>query len=545
MSTNKPAEPDEPARDEQREWQDAAPLSKAGEKVHPHHRHAPRGYQLGEHTLQSYSDPPRYLEDDFSEMRDHFGIPPFDVEAFTETNDGCIVYPDLVIHRRNPTVVPSDKGMDALIRGKKGSGKTTFLKVLAIRLGENNQERVIHRGRTDDSGWLELRWWTTLWLPANASVTATWVYEEDEEKTREPAGDLSDIVRSVRYYDDLYDLIDQLAETPVPSYHVVYPDPSFSGCEDVMRESNKTGQVLPYTPAWDATGGGSPTPLPQWWIAFMLCQLEHGHYDAFMSWICDEAHQVFGPPNPPEDDHRTDKKFKLANQLLNEARKRMFSWYLATQSEGKLDYRILDEVRTRVYLADGRKNPVKTVGKSIPYGWTNVPMDADWMSGKNQGHGLCFVEAETEGYAEFQWDALTPHPDDENRWLEIRLNQPEEQVRGRGQGQRTESDAAFEYDEQFFEQHEQTNQLYVKQPGRGRVSLSEPAIVEDLVAPSAEHYDSISEVTIRNELRRSEDDTHWLITGTIGVPNETGGVQPVETTFVRIPIGGYRLGGEA
>lgn len=511
------------------------------EYIHQYHEVSgvPSGFRLGERTQQSVAHPPADWKDDFFQMRMKFGVEPFEVENYTEKSDACVVYPDVIRHRLDPEKTPTTKATDALISGKKNAGKTTYLSRLSIRLGEVNDERIVYRGRMDDSGWQTLRWWTTLWLPERAGVDATWVYEQRGDRSREPVDDLEDVVRDVRYYEDVVDLVDKLGDAPVPSFNVVYPDPSFAGCERVMLESNKTGEVLPYTPAWEADDNASPTPLPQWWIAFLLAQLEHGHFDAFMSWICDEAHQVFGPANPSQDDHKTDKKFDLAGQLLNEARKRMLSWYLTTQSEGKIDYRILREVTTRIQLADGRPNPVKDRQSTHPYGFEIVPMDVDFLSNRDSpGRGLCYVEGET-GFAEFTWDVPEPHPDDENRWLKISLGQPRERTPGQTNTSTSARAHALEYDEQFFDLHEPSGRLYVRQPGAGEIDVTAATIDEELEAPPADEFDDMAELEFHDTLRRSDDDEAWIVTGEVGIPDSQGRVQTMETTFVRIPESGF------
>jgi hypothetical protein len=494
------------------------------------------GNRLGERTLQSSPHADPRWRSDADEMRKHFGIPEFDVEAFTEKNKNCIVFPDIIRHRFDPEYTPTEKATDCLIRGKKNSGKTTLRNNLVVQLLDNNEERVIDRGRTADSGWLPLRWWTTLWLPANASAHAEWVYEGAGDKSRELVDDLEDVVREVRTYDDVIDLVDQLGDTPVSSYHVVYPDPSFAGCEAVMRQSNRTPEHLPYTPAWDAAGGKSPTPLYQWWYAFIVAQLEHGHFDAFMSLLLDEGHELF-PPNPSGDDHKTDKKLNLMQNTLNSARKRMLSWYLFTQYESKVDYRVKDEVTTRIYLADGRPNPVKDKSKTHPYGWGIVPMDASWMENRKY-RGLCFVEAET-GFAEFGWTDMTEHthPEDGHRWLQIRLGEPDSQVRT-SDAVASKDAATLEYDEAFFEYHDQTGHLFVRDPGSGQIDVDECVIDESLTAPDPEAFDGIDELAFRDELRRSDGGEHWEVVAEVGSRTATGGVGTQETVIARLPIDG-------
>ena len=259
-------------------------------------------YDWGEGTKQarraretSEDDAPEWWTDAY-EIRMRYGIPEFDPDAFDYP-----VYPDALIHEKPARETDSAGGTDWLKVGERGCGKSTDNLNWACRLMDENEETVVWRGSPNRSEWLPFADWTTLWLPSpdNASSSAEWVYEESGRAT-EPVDDLEDLVREVRYYDDVLELVDAIGEHPPGTFNVVYPDPSFSGCEELTTETHRVSGTLPFVPQWQSIDEGG-TPLTHWWYAFMLARVEFAESYGWTAWMFDEAADLV-PPSVEQDD---------------------------------------------------------------------------------------------------------------------------------------------------------------------------------------------------------------------------------------------------
>jgi hypothetical protein len=364
------------------------------------------GYDWGEGTQQARArrdgedeEEPREWWTDAYEMRMRFGIPEFDPEAFDFG-----VYPDVLLHEKPAEKTSSAGGTDFLKVGERGCGKSTDNLNWALRLMDENDEKVIWRGSPNRSEWTPFAEWATLWLPANADLEARWVFEDDSRDPKH-VDDLERSVRSVRYYDDVLDLIDGLGEHPEGTFNVVYPDPTFSGCEDLTSESSRVSGTLPFTPQ-GADADSDPTPLTHWWFAFMLGRIEFAHSFGWWSWIFDEAADLV-PPSVEQDDHRTHSKLMLFRNLMQDSRRERFSVFLSIHRENQINWRVREEHMWRVDMPDGTPNPRKDSTRSIPHGFSTVPMYVDIMSDREVGQALMYNE---RNFSLYQWsDIKTDH----------------------------------------------------------------------------------------------------------------------------------------
>jgi hypothetical protein len=417
--------------------------------------------------LEDETDAPDWWTDAY-EIRMRFGIPEFDRSAHERE-----VYVDCLVHEKPAKTTSSPGGTDYLKVGERGCGKTTDNLHWTTRLLEVNEERVVWRGSQSRPGWLPFRDWATVWLPENASVTAEWV--RDGESTADGLGEtgLEDEVRAVRYYEDPVDLVEQLEDLPAGTFNVVYPDPSFSGCEKLTRSTHRIGSTLPFTPEWETLGDGSPTPLTHWWFAFLLAAVDHRQDYSWLSIIFDEAHNLV-EEGAEEDEHSTYKKVRLATDCYDDTRRARVSIYWTTHREDKMHHKIRKEVMWRVDMPDGTPNPRKNRARSIPAGFDTVPMYADIMSTRKVGRALLYNENE---FVLYSWSDIPKLEEDAGRKLNVYLGEPErddqEDVDDRNQ---------LEYDSAMFSRLRRGDEdrLYVKDPGDGYIDVMTGQEVETL-----------------------------------------------------------------
>lgn len=479
MSKSRPTEPDEiDVPDAQRDDQPDGDESLHGStwKGRP-----PDGFDWGERTQQTgelrWGRAPGHWDTDAYEMRQKFGIPPFSVEAFIEKHENCICYPDMVIHEAEPERAESSKGTDALIKGDRDAGKSTYAKTLATRLMDENGEKVVWRGSAERSGWLEYRDWTTLFLPVNADVTAEWM-TEGEDSTIEEIDDLDEEVREVVYYEDVLDLLEKLGDAPRGTFNVVYPDPSFSGCEELTRETDRVEGTLPFTPEWEAYEETPATPVTHWWFAFLLGRIEYGPFE-WMSLIFDEGGDLVEEGSRNDAGIRTYDKIRLLRSIWASGRKRRLSLFFFIHHEENMHAMIRREFKWRIHMPDDSSNPVESKRSTHPVGFKgDIPMKEDIMSDEDIGTALCYTKS---GFTHFSWKDVPPKPVDEDRWLKISLGEPatldatpSEQI-----------EVELEFDDQIFGEWENqhTHRLMVKAPGEGFVSVETGVVGEELVSP--------------------------------------------------------------
>lgn len=397
------------------------------------------------------------------------------------------LYNDTLIHEKPAERTESAGGTDWLQIGKRGCGKTTNNRSWAQRLMEVNGprgEKVVWRGSPDRSGWVAFREWTTLWLPEHASIEATW-QSEHAGVAPEPV-DLEDVVRQVRYYDDPVDLLDRLADEPGGTFHVVYPDPSFTGLQALTRATDRVPETLPFTPAWATIGEESATPLVHWWYAFFLAAVDFREADYWLSVIFDEAGDLT-PQYAKEDQHMTYSKLVLIRSLYADSRKFRVSLYWSAHYEENLHDILRREVERRIDMPDGSPNPVERRSKTHPVGFRTVPMRSSELVGRDpSGGALMFNESR---FTPYTWKDITRR-DGDDRWLKLSMGEPE------WDDDEASDEPELVYDRSVFKRWTagDEDRLYVRDPGSGYIDVMTGAEVEPLESPVEDwEFDGIRE----------------------------------------------------
>jgi hypothetical protein len=357
------------------------------------------------------------LHTDVDEIRDKFGISSFDADQFSALNKP---YPNCLVHEP-----PGESewghvgGTNFLAVGEKGSGKSTLGLFWAARLMEQNDEAVVWRGSSSRSEWLPFKHWTKLLLPKNAETEAAWKPRDIRAQNAGEDADICEIVREVEYYEDVEDLNDRLEPG---KFHVVYPDPTFTGCERVMAESDFSKKPVPFTTLAEAEESEDATPLVHWWFAWMVAKLEYGPYD-WTSLIFDEAADL-APDDARADADETYEKVQALRRVMADSRKFYFSLFFFAHHEVNLHSKIRRTVQWRVNLADETANPCRAANDRPPLGFNAIPMEQDQLSFRNVGHGLLWTE---QRFSRFRWDDVPVDPVDESRWLKISVSEPKPQ----------------------------------------------------------------------------------------------------------------------
>jgi len=493
---------------------------------------APAGNDWGERTKQScrnYKPPIRWQTDAY-EMRQCFGVPALDAETeYKDNPQARMCYPNLLIHERDPTRSTNDPGGEvAVIRGRRGSGKSTLLREANIRIlnenttetddGEVTGEFSVWRGTPERSEWMDLRKWTTLYLPKHASIEAYWMDEDEGLESGEPISevdDLGDLVRDVVYYDSILDLLEQLASGPAGTFNVVYPDPSFQGCTELSRETSR-GQFdeLPYIPAWEARTQDDvqPTPISHWWFMFLVAAVDYSAYYKFMTFSFDEGGDLM-PQRARQDQHRLYDKVEVARSCIADSRRAGLSLLMGIHRKENVKADILKEFGRWIWMPDGKPNPKEGVRSTYPPGFDGVdmPREYDLMSHRDveDGIGLCFTENEN---TLFRWADVSTG-EFSGKKLVIRLGEPDEKPTPNGAA---ESEPELEYDDSIFGEWENqtAHRLYVKDPGEGYVNLAAAEIGEKLTSPVADlaFIENLVDGDRHREVRmRNEDDEELVV----------------------------------
>ena len=391
------------------------------------------GQPWGEGTKQdheAYPDDPDPIPDgwhnlrtDAKDIRRKFRIEPWDGDTF---GDHEKPYPNCLVHEP-----PGESewghvgGTNFLAVAEKGGGKSTFGLKWACRLMEANDEAVVWRGSSSRSEWLPFKHWTKLLLPANAEIEAAWKPRDIRSQNDGDDAQLEDVAREIEYYTDPVDLNERLEPG---KFHVVYPDPTFSGCEQVMAESDFCPKPVPFTPVSEAEESGDATPIVHWWFAWMVSKLEHGPYD-WTSLIFDEAADL-APDDAKADQDETYEKVQALRRVMADSRKFNFSLFFFAHHEVNLHEKIRRTVQWRVSLADGTANPCREHGDSAPLGFNNIPMKKDQLSHREIGRGLLWTGQQ---FSRFTWDDIPVDKIDSSRWLKISLAEPVAHARGSDQ----------------------------------------------------------------------------------------------------------------
>jgi len=447
----------------------------------------PDGFDWGERTQEARTHAPGHWKHDIYEMRQKFGIGDLDIEGeFVDPDLIDPAWPDLVVHETDVERTLHPPGArPVLVEGKRGSGKTTLFQHAAIRILDESPDIALWRGSTNRSGWLPFRHWTTLWLPSDFDIEATWMRETSGDRSEpvEPVDDLETVVREVRRYDDIRDLLDQLGDVPDSTFHVVYPDPAFRGADDIVAASDRTTEDLPFNPAWNP-GEADATPLIHWWFPFQVARIERGPF-RWMTLLFDEARQFTpGGQQMRQDDQLSRTKVSWLCDSLTDSRRALFSpWYANHKSHHMLTD-LQAEFNYRIDMPDGRPNPHSGRGGDIPPGWKSVPMQSDLMSNHDVGIALAFSESARSW---FRWDDISGKDSLDDRWLRIDI-ETTDAVKRSAAANDDEEERELEFDDTIFSewQNQMDHRLYVNEPGSGWLSLANFEVGEELVSPVEE-----------------------------------------------------------
>lgn len=380
---------------------------------------------------------------DVDEIRRKFGISQFDMGDFKKYE---VPYANALVHTVDGKYFGHPGGTNALAVGEKGSGKSTLGLHLSGRFmddaarvpgwaipddnpavpadgiedGESavvelDPDAVVWRGQPAASEWLPYKHWTTLHLPRHAEIEATWE-PNDMRRTISADCDLEELVREVRYYDTPQDVNDALKPG---AFNVVYPDPSFNGCEAIMADSDYCAEPVTFTPAWNASSPEDTTPLVHWWYAYLTARLEYGPYD-WTTVVFDEAADL-APEGAPAGKNQTHAKVKALRKIMAHSRKHYLTLVMFAHHEANVHHKVRRTFNWRIDMPDGTANPCDVNNDSAPVGFGDIPMIADMLSDKDVGYGLWWNET---NFTRFRWDDIPDWEEDDGRWLKLSLNQP-------------------------------------------------------------------------------------------------------------------------
>jgi len=469
----------------------------------------PKGFGWGERTQESRTHAPEHWKTDVYEMRQKYGVGSLDIQGeFIEPELTDPAWPDLVVHENDVERTLHPPGArPVLVEGTRGSGKTTLFQHAGIRIMDESPDPVLWRGSTNRSGWLPFRHWATVWLPADFDISATWMEDTsgDNSEPVEPIDDLEEDtdIREVRRYSDIRDLLDQLGDVPDSTFHVVYPDPAFRGADDIVADSDRTTEDLPFNPEW-APGEAGATPLIHWWFPFQVERIEHGPF-RWMTLLFDEARQFTpGGEQMRQDDQLSRTKVAWLCDALTDSRRALFSpWYANHKSHHMLTD-LQAEFNYRIDMPDGRPNPHSGPGGDIPPGWKTAPMQSDLMSNHDVGVGLAFSESDRSW---FRWDDISGKDDLDDRWLRIDIETTDAVKRRVAAAEADEDAQELEFDDSIFWewQNQMDHRLYVNDPGSGWLSVEDYEVGEELESPLEElAFDGFVDDDGVTELRMSD-----------------------------------------
>ena len=429
---------------------------------------------------------PSQYPSDAHEIRQRFNIPAFDPEAFYRRTGAALsgVYPDMLIHIEDaadgPDTVTSPKASLTLIEAPKGSGKSTAIDQFATYQMEHNGERIVRNGRQQSSDWRRLRDWTTLWLPEGIDVNGRWMEAVDRD-----APTPEELVRAVRYYTDVFDLIEQLQDHPKGTFNVVYPDPLFRGCERAMAIPDTTTEQPKFTPQ----GEDKPTPVVHWWFGFLAARTFRGtrvDSDGDRNWMTVYIDE-FGMLAPEstsggEAGHWTYECVEIMSDTAKEMRSAGVSLVGAAHHEEDVHNHWLKEFDYWVELSN-RERPNRTTKAETPKPFRGLKQDQNLFASRPPGYGLCYTESR---FSEFQFTDLGyPHETPE---FQFRLSVPESAADD-------ESDDAVQVAtdeagqptivEEYTAVDGAVHELRVLAPGSGLIDIGgdEPEIVESPSSP--------------------------------------------------------------
>ncbi|MDB2271041.1 hypothetical protein PM032_08390 [Halorubrum ezzemoulense] len=222
------------------------------------------------------------------------------------------------------------------------------------------------------------------------------------------------------YYEDPRDINEQLEPG---TFNVVYPDPSFSGCAEIVAESDYMEQPVEWVPKWEADQGDA-TPLIHWWFAWSIAKVEYGPYD-WVSLLFDETAD-WVPQSARADQHETFAKIGALRRVLADSRKFYFSLYFLAHHEENLHSKIRRTIQWRISMPDGTANPAQENNDRPPVGFNAIPMIRDQLSRRPVGNLIFWNET---SFNKVRWDEIAEFPEDERRWLKISLSREHARAR--------------------------------------------------------------------------------------------------------------------
>jgi len=438
------------------------------------------------------TQPNEQWSDDAEEIRNRFDIPAFQPEAFVPREGAALsgVYPDFLIHVESaadgPSTVSSPGASLTLVEAPKGSGKSTVADQFATYQMEHNDERIVRNGRQKSSDWRRMRDWTTLWLPSGVEIDGRWMEAVDRGEPDPEA-----LCRAVRYYDDVFDLVDQLQDHPKGTYNVVYPDPFFRKCTDALATADTAVEQPRFTPKNEP----DPTPASHWWFGFLAARTFDGlrvDSDGERNWMT--AHiDEFGMLAPEsasggETGHWTYECVRIMSDISKEMRSAGVSLVGYAHHEEDVHNNWLKEFDFWVELSNNERGN-RTTKSEAPKPFRDIEQDTDLLSKRPTGFGLCYNE---NRFSEFRFSDLGyPHDTPE---FQLRLGIPSSAAAPTGdEGGMIVEDLQVATDDDgqptLLEEYRAANgavhELRVLAPGRGIVDISgdEPEVLEELTSP--------------------------------------------------------------
>jgi len=338
----------------------------------------------------------RRRHSDADAIRRHFGVAPYDPAPYTEA-EYTSVLPDCLEHEWSAPPDRISGGTDFLARGKPGSGKSTLGCHLAVRMLEINEETVVWRGSSSRSEWLPLAPWATLCLPAGADVSVRLVpTDKSEAPITLREHDLERIVREVIRYENPLDLIEQLEPG---RFHVVYPDPDMTGCQELFEHASTKNYDEPPREALF----GPEDPASHFWFAFVLARVEFVERAHFMTLILDEIGDI-APQSASKDQFGTYQKIELLKDLWVDARKFGLTFGLFCHSEVDIHQLVRHKIRWRIQMP-GTSNPTTASGI---VGFDESPMNSAVTSHYPIGRALMYTETNFDRFEWPNYDAGVP-----------------------------------------------------------------------------------------------------------------------------------------
>lgn len=322
------------------------------------------------------------------------GINRYDPRAFRQSENGWGVIDDLIEHYwLDPPDQQTKGGPFGFVNGPPGKGKSTLFREIGIRFLESNGQRlgekVIWRGSPARCEWLALAPWARLVLPENAEITATL---KPLRPTDEPLRDvnLANYVREIVRYSDP---VDALEKCRAGGINIVYPDPTFSGCEALYRRiPSRRVSEIPDREELFADGD----PLPHWWIAAMLAATDGRDGGTPIAFLWDEIKDI-APESAAKDSYGSYQKIhELGGDLSADLRKRGVTLVGAGHGEVAVSSAWRRKMHYRVHTA-GREAPQSASGL---IGFDSTPFYHNINASKGPGEGVAF---DSENFEEITW----------------------------------------------------------------------------------------------------------------------------------------------